>query len=103
MTEASAAPPVPPHRPVPRPDTPGPGRDAALRRAATEFEAAFLAEMLSAAGLGRVRPGFGGGPGEEAFASLLVREQAALLARRGGLGLADAVFRALRARETGRG
>jgi peptidoglycan hydrolase FlgJ len=80
--------------------TPDPARLAALRGAAVAFEASFLAEMLKAAGFGRPIEGLGGGgAGEEAFASLLVREQATRMAEAGGIGLAESVFRALVARE----
>lgn len=75
--------------------------EEALRRTATAFEAAFLAEMLGHAGLGQTPAGFGGGPGEEAFASLLVREQARLMAEAGGVGVAEAVFAALAKMEAG--
>ena len=76
----------------------GTDRDPELRVAAEAFEAAFLAEMLTHAGLGRTPEAFGGGHGEDAFASLLVREQAQLLTARGGIGLADAIHAALAAR-----
>ncbi|SFI47532.1 rod-binding protein [Albimonas pacifica] len=78
------------------PDRPIRGSDdAALRKAAVEFETMFLAEALSAAGLGRPPEGFGGGVGEQAFTSLLVREQARLLAESGGIGLAERIYRSL--------
>ena len=41
---------------------------------------------------------FGGGAGEEAFASLLTDEYARLLAERGGIGLAEQVFELLKQR-----
>ncbi|MDF2235601.1 rod-binding protein [Albimonas sp. CAU 1670] len=66
-----------------------------MRAAAVEFESMFLAEMLTAAGLGRPPEGFGGGVGEQAFAGLLVREQARLWAERGGIGLAESIYRSL--------
>lgn len=89
--------PAPPAPPAPRPQ-PGPVLDeAALRAAARAFEAAFLAEMLTAAGVGRTPESFGGGAGEDAFASFLTREHARLMAERGGVGVAEAVFRALAA------
>ncbi|WP_339950067.1 rod-binding protein [uncultured Albimonas sp.] len=69
--------------------------NAALRKAAVEFETMFLAEALSGAGLGRTPEGFGGGVGEEAFSSLLVREQARLLAEQGGIGLAERIYQSL--------
>ena len=74
-------------------------RDAALYEAATNLEAAFLAEMLRAAGLGQSRSAYGGGAGEDQFAGLLVRVQAEELARGGGIGLAESLFHALKERE----
>lgn len=67
-----------------------------LREAAAAFEAQFLAEMLEHAGFGKPRATFGGGPGEDAFASLLVREHARLLTERGGIGLAERLFEAMK-------
>ena len=72
--------------------------DAALRDAALALEASFLAEMLKAAGLGAARDGFGGGAGEDQFTSFLVQEQAMHMARAGGIGLAETLFHALKAR-----
>ncbi len=73
-------------------------QDRALRAAAEELEAQFLAEMLKSAGLGAARESFGGGIGEEQFASYLRLEQAAELARHGGAGLAESIFEALKRR-----
>jgi Rod binding domain-containing protein len=78
-------------------------RRQALAAAATAFEGAFLAEMLRLAGAGAPRADLGGGAGEAQFASLLARAQAERMAAAGGLGLAEALFRALLARETGAG
>ena len=83
---------------VARPALPRPADgadDAALRSAAVAFETMFLAEALTAAGLGRPPEGFGGGVGEQAFASMLVREQARLWAEDGGIGLAESIYRSL--------
>jgi len=71
---------------------------AALRLVARDLEASFLAEMLKHAGFGDSRDSFGGGAGEEQFASLLRQEHARALADRGGIGLAESLFRALVAR-----
>lgn len=60
--------------------------------AATQFEAAFLAEMLKYSGINALPTGFGGGAGEEAFGSFLTEEYARLLAERGGIGIAERVF-----------
>lgn len=76
-------------------------REAALRKSAQDFEAAFLAEMLGRAGLSASRETFGGGEGEEAFASFLSRERAEKMAEAGGIGLAEHIYRALVARSEG--
>lgn len=74
------------------------GRDAALRQAAVAFETVFLTEMLSHAGFGEGRRSFGGGAGEEGFASMLAQEHAKALSASGGVGLAEQIFEALKAR-----
>jgi Rod binding domain-containing protein len=73
--------------------------DAALRTAAQKLEATFLAEMLKAAGLGESRSAFGGGEGEDQFSSFLVQAQAEEMVAAGGIGLAEALFEALKERE----
>ncbi len=70
-------------------------KHAALRKAAGELETAFLAEMLTSAGFGKSRDSYGGGAGEDQFASLLVRAQAEQMTRAGGIGLAEQLFNAL--------
>ena len=70
--------------------------DKGLRTVAVELEASFLAEMLKSAGLGKTPQAFGGGAGEDQFASFLVAEQARAMAERGGIGLAEAIFNALK-------
>lgn len=80
---------------------PGPAaadRDAPLRATAQALEAQFLAEMLKSAGLGEARDAFGGGIGEEQFASFLRGEQATAMARNGGIGLAESIFEAMKRR-----
>lgn len=69
---------------------------AAAERAAKEFEAVFLSQMLAPmfAELGN-DPLFGGGPGEEIFKSLLIDEYARSMAEAGGIGLNSAVLREL--------
>lgn len=64
-------------------------------RAAQALEGAFLAEMLRAAGTATPRQTFGGGIGEDQFASFLAEAQAKALMRRGGLGLAEGIVRAM--------
>ncbi len=82
---------------APRP----PDREAVLRQKAVELETAFLAEMLAHAGLGPGEGPFSGGAGEDQFASFLRREQAAAMAKAGGIGLAESLFRALARAEHG--
>lgn len=70
-------------------------QDAVLWRKAEELEATFLAELLGQAGLGDTGGAFSGGAGEEQFASFLRAEQARLIVERGGIGLAETLFRSL--------
>lgn len=72
--------------------------DGKLREAAEKLEATFLAEMLKSAGLGAPRDAFGGGAGEEHFASFLRQSQAEEMAKSGGIGLAEALFEAMKVR-----
>lgn len=72
-----------------------------LRAAVVRLEAAFLAEMLKAAGLGQARDEFGGGPGEDQFATFLVQRQAEHIAQAGGIGLAETFFNALKETQNG--
>jgi Rod binding domain-containing protein len=74
-------------------------RDVALRAAAQKLEATFLAEMLKSAGLGETRDAFGGGEGEDRFSSFLLQAQAEKMVEAGGLGLAEAIFEALKERQ----
>ena len=71
--------------------------DPALRLAAEKLEANFLAEMLKSTGLGEVSENFGGGAGEDQFGSFLRYEQAELMVKAGGIGLAQSLFEALKA------
>ncbi|MEM7472406.1 MAG: rod-binding protein [Pseudomonadota bacterium] len=64
-------------------------------QAAQKLEAVFLAEMLKQAGFGQPIEGFGGGVGEDQFASLLVNHQAQALAKSGGVGLAEKIFKSM--------
>jgi peptidoglycan hydrolase FlgJ len=73
-------------------------RDTILRARAVQLEAAFLSEMLGHAGMGAASSPFSGGTGEDQFASFLRAEQAKAIARKGGVGLAEHLFNALRGR-----
>jgi len=76
-------------------------RTAAIRKAASDLESAFLAEMLKSAGFGKSRESNGGGAGEDQFSSLLVRAQAEQMTLAGGIGLAESLFNALMEAENG--
>lgn len=76
-------------------------RDEQLRKAAGELEANFLAEMFKAAGLGETPDVFGGGAGEDQFASFLRLEQARAMVDAGGIGLAQSLFEAMKERADG--
>ena len=69
---------------------------ARLREVSIKLEATFLAEMLKSAGLGETPEGFGGGAGEDQFASFLRQAQAEKIAERGGIGLAETIFESLK-------
>lgn len=70
-------------------------KEEALRKTAEEFESVFIAEMLSHAGFDKAiaqDSGFGG----EAFSRMLVETYAENLAKKGGFGLADQIYRQLK-------
>jgi len=68
----------------------------AARRAAEKFESFFVAQMLEHMfdGVATEAP-FGGGNGEKIWRSFLIEEYGGLIAKTGGLGIADAVERQL--------
>jgi Rod binding domain-containing protein len=65
-----------------------------LRKVAEDFEAVFLSQMLKPmfANLGAEKP-FGGGSGEDMWRSLQVDEFGKAISRKGGIGIADNIFR----------
>ncbi len=66
----------------------------ALRRAAEEFEAVFLHQMLAAMRQGVSEDSPLGGP-DSPFGNLLLSEQAKLISKAGGVGVADHVLQEL--------
>ena len=85
-------------RPHPTTAASGPGapsaKNAELARAretANDFEAVFLRQMLSAMREGLSEDNPLGGP-DSTFGSLLVSEQAKLISRAGGIGVADQIL-----------
>ncbi len=76
-------------------------REAQLMGVAQSLEAAFLSEMLKSAGVGETPENFGGGAGEDQFASFLRDEQAKQMVQSGGIGLAQSMFDAMIAKHHG--
>jgi peptidoglycan hydrolase FlgJ len=83
--------------------TPAVDRRGEMMAKAEELEATFLAEMLGHAGLGEASSDFGGGHGEEQFASFLKQEQARMFVQKGGIGLAELIFNSMVEAEHGPG
>lgn len=75
--------------------------DARLMDVARKLEASFLSEMLKSAGVGKTPDSFGGGAGEDQFASFLRQAQAEEMVKSGGIGLAQSLFEALKERDHG--
>lgn len=72
----------------------GPRKNDALKAAAQEFEAFFLAQVLNQMFAGiRGDGAFGGGPNEGIYRQMLNSEYAKALSRSGGIGVADTVYR----------
>jgi len=69
------------------------------RVVADEFEASFVAEMLKYSGLNKTSETFGGGAGEDAFASLLTDAYAKALVDAGGIGISDSIYQSILARQ----
>ena len=65
-----------------------------VKRAAQEFEALFISEMMAPVFDSMDTGGlFGGGQGEKIFRSMMVQEYGKAIARSGGIGIADSVQR----------
>ena len=80
-------------RPAPQQDDP---RQTEMRRAAEEFEAVFLAQMMAPMFEGLDTDGLGGGGmGEEIFRPMLIERYAEALSQAGGVGIADSIVREL--------
>lgn len=62
---------------------------------AKEFEASFISEMLKHTGLGESPGNFGGGAGEQQFASFLIDHYAKTIAGSGGMGIAEHITKSL--------
>jgi Rod binding domain-containing protein len=75
------------------PAPPAIDRDSAAFKAAQEFEAVFLAQMVAQMHAGIEANGpFGGGFAEETYRSLMYQEIGRQMALSGGVGIAAAVY-----------
>lgn len=72
----------------------------ALKGAAADFEAAFIAQMLTHSGLADALTS-GEGKMASAFGSFFVEELATEMAAMGGIGLADSIYKQLERYEAG--
>ncbi len=72
-----------------------PTKDPELWALSQSLESSFLSEMLSSAGLGKAVGEFGGGIGEEQFSSFLNQTHADAMVAKGGIGLAESIYRSL--------
>ncbi|WP_417463502.1 rod-binding protein [Kordiimonas sp.] len=69
---------------------------AAAREAAEQFEAVFISQMLNPMFEAIPTDGLmGGGPAEGVYRSMMVDEASKSIARNGGVGIADNVYREL--------
>ena len=70
------------------------GDKAKARKAAEDFEAVFLAQMLNTMSEGiKTDSMFGGGQQEQMFRGMLYDKYAESIAKRGGIGVADQVYK----------
>jgi Rod binding domain-containing protein len=68
-------------------------RKSRAYKAAQEFEAVFLSQMVQEMNIGLKSDGvFGGGFAEETYRSLMYQEVGRQMAQTGGVGIADAVY-----------
>lgn len=66
--------------------------DKEAQKAAEDFEAMFLSQMLAPMWAGIETDGtFGGGSAEETYRSMLINEYGKLVSKAGGIGIADSV------------
>lgn len=86
---------------APQPSTPiSPSKEKAMREAAQEFEAVFIGQMTEAMFAGvEVEEPFGGGHAEKMWRSQLSQEMGRSIAERGGIGIADSVYRSMIAQQ----
>ena len=73
-----------------------PGQDKNLAKVASEFEGMFLSQMVSYMFEGvKTDETFGGGHGEDMFRGMMVSEYGKIMAKAGGIGMADDIQKAM--------
>ena len=106
MTQASTTPAINAINPQPIQGAgakPSDAKLAAAKKSAQDFEALFLAQMMTHMFAGIDAKGmFGGGAGEEAWRSVLTQEYGKVMAKAGGIGVADSVMREMIRQQEGK-
>ncbi|HRW30465.1 MAG: rod-binding protein [Alphaproteobacteria bacterium] len=74
------------------------------KRAADEFEAIFISQMLKSMSIGVKTDGpFGGGQSEEIYRELMNEQMGKTISRQGGIGMSDEIYREiLKSQEVGK-
>ena len=79
------------HKPLAEPKT---NQEISAKRAADEFEAVFISQMLKSMSVGIKTDGpFGGGQSEEIYRDLMNEELGKTISGNGGIGMSDAIYR----------
>lgn len=69
-------------------------RELSAKRAADEFEAIFISQMLKSMSVGIKTDGpFGGGQSEDVYRDLMNEELGKTMSGKGGIGMSDAIYR----------
>lgn len=69
-------------------------RELSAKRAADEFEAIFISQMLKSMSVGIKTDGpFGGGQSEDVYRDLMNEELGKTMTGKGGIGMSDAIYR----------
>ena len=88
-------------KPIGEPKT---AEEISARRAADEFEAIFISQMLKSMSVGVKTDGpFGGGQSEEIYRDLMNEQLGKSISGKGGIGMSDAIYREiLKSQEVGK-
>lgn len=69
-------------------------QEISAKRAADEFEAIFISQMLKSMSTGIKTDGpFGGGQSEDIYRELMNEELGKTISKNGGIGISDAIYR----------